>query len=206
MLPFTVLFSWFLLKTHSSPATLGAVGLVCLGFFFGVSSENLHASSVGIALGVASSVTTAVHAIVVKRSLPIVDGQTLDLVYYSNLLSAGVIAPFVLLSGEAWVVADMVMGVGDNTGALKTFLTGAAITVGPARAVGLADASQGVFGFLICIAGFLSIKVTSPISHMVSAGACNTLHGATDAVQLFVVCYRRSSVSGCSGILYVPAL
>lgn len=29
---------------------------------------------------------------------------------------------------------------------------------------------QGVFGFLICIAGFLSIKVTSPISHMISAG------------------------------------
>lgn len=129
VLPFTVLFSWFLLKTHSSPATLGAVGLVCLGFFFGVSSENLHASSIGIALGVASSVTTAVHAIVVKRSLPIVDGQTLDLVYYSNLLSAGVIAPFVLLSGEAWVVADMVMGVGNNTAALKTFLFGAAITV-----------------------------------------------------------------------------
>jgi len=89
----------------------------------------LHASSIGIALGVASSVTTAVHAIVVKRSLPIVDGQTLDLVYYSNLLSAGVIAPFVLLSGEAWVVADMIMGVGDNTAALKTFLFGAAITV-----------------------------------------------------------------------------
>lgn len=161
VLPFTVLFSWFLLKTHSSPATLGAVGLVCLGFFFGVSSENLHASSIGIALGVASSVTTAVHAIVVKRSLPIVDGQTLDLVYYSNLLSAGVIAPFVLLSGEAWVVADMVMGVGDNTAALRTFLFGAAIT--------------GVFGFLICIAGFLSIKVTSPISHMVSAAVRGVL-------------------------------
>jgi len=31
--------------------------------------------------------------------------------------------------------------------------------------------TQGVFGFLICIAGFLSIKVTSPISHMISAGA-----------------------------------
>ena len=131
VLPFTVLFSWFLLKTHSSRATLGAVGLVCLGFLFGVSSENMHASSIGIALGVASSVTTAVHAIVVKRSLPIVDGQTLDLVYYSNLLSAGVIAPFVLLSGEAWVVADMMMGVGDNSAALRTFLFGAAITVCP---------------------------------------------------------------------------
>lgn len=129
VLPFTVLFSWFLLKTYSSPATLGAVGIVCLGFFFGVSSENLSATSIGIMLGVASSVTTAVHAIVVKRSLPIVNGQTLDLVYYSNLLSAGVIAPFILVSGEAGVVAELLMGGAENPDALKTFLTGAAITV-----------------------------------------------------------------------------
>lgn len=31
------------------------------------------------------------------------------------------------------------------------------------------DGSQGVFGFLICIAGFVSIKVTSPVTHMISA-------------------------------------
>lgn len=131
--------------------------------------------------GVASSVTTSVHAIVVKRSLPIVQNNTLDLVYYSNLLSAGVIIPFVLLSGEAWVVMDMVMGVGDNVAALSTFLWGAAVT--------------GVFGFLICIgehslkatvkfinsrsigliAGFLSIKVTSPVSHMVSSAVRGVL-------------------------------
>lgn len=108
-------------------ATLGAVAIVCIGFVFGVSSENMKASSIGIALGVASSVTTAVHAIVVKRSLPIVNGQTLDLVYYSNLLSALVIAPFIIVSGEAGVVLETVAG--DNPAAFKTFLTGAAITV-----------------------------------------------------------------------------
>jgi GDP-fucose transporter C1 len=89
----------------------------------------MSASSLGIVLGVASSVTTAVHAIVVKRSLPIVNGQTLDLVYYSNLLSAGVIVPFILVSGELGVVTEMAMGGSDNPHALKTFLTGAAITV-----------------------------------------------------------------------------
>lgn len=118
-----------LLRTQSSPPTLIAVFVVCVGFMLGVSSENLHASSIGIALGVASSVTTAVHAIVVKRSLPIVDGSTLDLVYYSNLLSAAVIVPFVLLSGEAWVVLEMVAGTGAKPEALGTFLWGAAITV-----------------------------------------------------------------------------
>ena len=101
----------------------------------GVSAEKLHASSIGIALGVASSVTTAVHAIIVKRSLPIVDGSTLDLVYYSNLLSAGVIVPFVLVSGEAWVVLEMVAGTGAKPEALGTFLWGAAITVSAVFAV-----------------------------------------------------------------------
>lgn len=81
MLPFTVFFSWFLLKTRSSPQTLVAVGIVCLGFFLGVSAENMHASALGVILGVASSVTTSVHAIVVKRSMTVVDGSTLDLVY-----------------------------------------------------------------------------------------------------------------------------
>ncbi|KAI5479310.1 DUF250 domain contaning protein [Pseudohyphozyma bogoriensis] len=161
VLPFTVFFSWLLLRTYSSPATLAAVGLVCIGFMLGVSAENMHASALGIALGVASSVTTSVHAIVVKHSLPIVNGNTLDLVWYSNLLSAMVILPFVLLSGEVFVVMDMVMGVGDNTAALSTFLTGATVT--------------GIFGFLICIAGFLSIKVTSPISHMISAAVRGVL-------------------------------
>lgn len=99
------------------------------------------------------------HAIVVKRSLPIVQNNTLDLVYYSNLLSAGVIIPFVLLSGEAWVVMDMVMGVGDNVEALSTFLWGAAVT--------------GVFGFLICI-GERHVhleSIASSLLILVSSGA-----------------------------------
>ncbi|KAL8283616.1 hypothetical protein RQP46_005411 [Phenoliferia psychrophenolica] len=161
VLPFTVFFSWFLLRTHSSSQTLIAVGIVCFGFLLGVSSERISASSIGVALGVASSITTSVHAIVVKHSLPIVNGSTLDLVYYQNLLSAIVILPFVLLSGEGFVVWDMALGAGDNKGALGTFLTGAAVT--------------GVFGFLICIAGFLSIKVTSPVSHMISAAVRGVL-------------------------------
>lgn len=120
--------------------TLLAVGIVCVGFMLGVSAENLHASSIGIALGVASSVTTAVHAIVVKRSLPIVQGSTINLVYYSNLLSAVVITPFVLVSGEIFVVLDMIAGRGDQLG---TFLWGAAITVtSPSWEVSRVDAQN----------------------------------------------------------------
>lgn len=180
VLPFTVFFSWYLLRTRSSPATLGAVAIVCVGFMLGVSSENMHTLALGISLGVASSVTTAVHAIVVKRSLSVVSG-TLDLAYYSNLLSVLVIAPFVILSGEIWTVLDMLLGDGEGAAAFSTFMTGAAVTVSLSRLVRrfrtkllIEMLSQGVFGFLICIAGFLSIKVTSPISHMISAGQSRT--------------------------------
>ncbi|BGP22633.1 DUF250 domain contaning protein [Rhodotorula toruloides] len=159
VLPFTVFFSWYILGSKSSRATLTAVGIVCIGFMLGVSGE-IHTTLLGTTLGVASSVTTAVHAIVVKRSLGVVSG-TLDLAYYTNLLSAIVILPFVILSGEIWTVVEMVAGNGDGAEAFGTFMTGAAVT--------------GLFGFLICIAGFLSIKVTSPISHMISAAVRGVL-------------------------------
>lgn len=193
VLPITVFFSWFLLRTRSSPSTLIAVGLVCVGFLAGVfldtpaqkpGATSTGPSAIGIVLGIASSVTTAVHAIIVKRSLAIVTG-TLDLAYFSNLLSAFVILPFVLLSGEASVVLDMVFGAGDNAAALGTFLWGASIT--------------GVFGFLICIAGFLSIKVTSPISHMVSAAVRGVL-------QTFLGMYLFGDVVGFGrtmGIVFI---
>jgi GDP-fucose transporter C1 len=158
VLPFTVFFSWWLLRTKSSPPTLLAVGVVCIGFFAGVSAEKVGGTSmIGVILGVASSVTTAVHAIVVKRSLNIVSG-TMDLAYFSNLLSAFVILPFIFLSGEIFTIFDMMFGDGPG---FWTFIVGATIT--------------GFFGFLICIAGFLSIKVTSPISHMVSAAVRGVL-------------------------------
>jgi GDP-fucose transporter C1 len=152
VLPFTVLFSYFLLSSRSSSLSLLAVAVVCVGFFLGVSSESLHASTTGTMLGVFSSLTTSVHAIVVKKSLNVVKGSTMDLVYYNNLLSAVLLSPLVLLSGESSIVVDMFLQGGST---LNTFVGGAFIT--------------GVFGFLICIAGFLSIKVTSPVTHMISS-------------------------------------
>lgn len=152
VLPFTVLFSFLLLSSRSSSGALFAVSLVCSGFLLGVWGEHLHTSALGTALGVFSSLTTSVHAIVVKRSLSVVQGSTMDLVYYNNLLSALLLGPLVVLSGEGGTVSEMAVVRGS---ALRTFLAGAAVT--------------GVFGFLICIAGFLSIKVTSPVTHMVSS-------------------------------------
>jgi len=56
----------------------------------------------------------------------------------------------------------------DSPGSFRTFLIGIVVT--------------GFFGFLINIAGFLQIKVTSPISHMISSafrGVIQTVLGVT---------------------------
>lgn len=156
VLPFTVFFSYLLLSSKSSPGVLMGVAIVCAGFLMGVLGESGGAlrstSTIGTLLGVFSSLTTSVHAIIVKKSLSVVKGSTMDLVYYNNLLSALLLSPLVFLSGEPAAIMEMV-----NMGGrpLATFLYGATIT--------------GVFGFLICIAGFLSIKVTSPVTHMISS-------------------------------------
>lgn len=60
----------------------------------------------------------------------------------------------------------------------------------------------GVFGFLLCIAGLLSIKVTSPVTHMVSSVSLAlmirmnivlTLH-----VRLHALSFRHCLESGFS--------
>jgi len=152
VLPFTVFFSYILLSQRSTLPVLGAVVIVCIGFFAGVSAESLTVSKIGLFMGITSSITTSVHAIVVKRSLPVVQGDTMALAYYNNALSALFVSPIIVLMGEWPLVVDLFATGGEN---LKTFMIGAVVT--------------GVFGFLICLAGFISIKITSPVTHMVSS-------------------------------------
>jgi len=151
VLPFTTLLSYIFLNARPSLPLLAAIGIVCFGFMVGVSAENMSTSFIGIFLGVCSSVTTAGHAIVVKRSLPVVNGSAMDLAYYSNFLSAFIMAPAAILAETGAVVSLF----SEGGQALRTFWVGGLVT--------------GVFGFLICIAGFISIKVTSPVTHMISA-------------------------------------
>ncbi|EGG03735.1 uncharacterized protein MELLADRAFT_49361 [Melampsora larici-populina 98AG31] len=151
ILPFTVLASYLFLDSKPSPNTLSAVLVVCVGFFWGVKSEQLTASSIGILLGVFSSLTTSVHAIVVKKSLSITSSP-IELSYYNNLLSAVLLIPIICTTSEVNTFVSLIQSGGDN---LRTFIIGALVT--------------GLFGFLICLAGFLSIKVTSPVTHMVSS-------------------------------------
>ena len=89
-----------------STEVLGACAVVFVGFLVGVRGE-VDPSVVGVVFGLASSVTTAVHAIVIKKSLAVVDNQTLVLAYYNNVLTAVFLFPVVLLAGEYAMLLDV---------------------------------------------------------------------------------------------------
>ncbi|KAG8742910.1 hypothetical protein FRC11_014087, partial [Ceratobasidium sp. 423] len=170
VLPFTVITSlMFLRAAPPSKRILLACSIVTGGFFTGVfldhvtasglasktsNSEAKGPSALGVFFGILSSMSTALQAVVIKHALDVVDGSAIDLAWYTNLLSAIGTIPIMLLAGELPSVLGLLFGTNTN-GALGTFLWGTAVT--------------GLFGFLICIATLFSIKVTSPITHMVSS-------------------------------------
>ncbi|CAG8728398.1 10684_t:CDS:2 [Dentiscutata erythropus] len=170
VLPFTVLFSYMFLNQRTSLMVLLSCFIVCTGFFVGVSSERLTLSMLGVFFGICSSVSTALHAIVIKKSLDVVKGNTMELVYYNNLLSAIAFTPVILLAGEhddIFMLFSDPDPTSESKSSARTFFIGIFVT--------------GFFGFLINIAGFLQIKVTSPVTHMISSafrGVVQTILGA----------------------------
>jgi len=166
VLPFTVLTSFVFLRARPSLQILGACAVVTAGFFIGVFLDGSPLSLKGIWFGIVSSAITAVHSVVIKRSLPVVKGSALLLSWYSNLLSAIVLGPLSIIAGELPAIVQLLSGKLEAAqtlavpghgkySTLQTFLWGSAIT--------------GVLGFLMSIASLLSIKVTSPITHMISS-------------------------------------
>ncbi|KAG2007049.1 triose phosphate transporter [Coprinopsis cinerea AmutBmut pab1-1] len=159
VLPFTVATSFIFLHARPSLKILFACLIVTLGFFIGVFLDGTPVSVAGVLFGVASSAITAMHSVVIKQSLKVVNGSALALSWYMNSLSAILLAPILILAGEGPDVLKLMFSapiaeVG-RMSPLRTFVWGSLIT--------------GVLGFLMSIASLLSIKVTSPITHMVSS-------------------------------------
>ncbi|KAG2156622.1 uncharacterized protein EDB93DRAFT_1310741 [Suillus bovinus] len=157
VLPLTVIV--FSVHTRTVPsAWVGiAVGTVTIGFLLGVAPSAAvptHAAPSGLSLfyGFLSSLFIAFHAVLIKSSLPYCNNSTIQLAYWTNLGSAIFLFPFVLLHNELFTLEDLIH---DSNWDGQVFLWGSVVT--------------GIFGFLLCIAGLLSIKVTSPITHMFSS-------------------------------------
>jgi hypothetical protein len=94
----------------------------------GVFLDGTSVSMIGIFFGVASSVITAVHSVVIKKSLEVVKGSTLHLSWYTNLYSTILLFPIVILAGEGPDVSDLLFG-NISKDAFSAFLWGSMITV-----------------------------------------------------------------------------
>jgi len=186
VLPFTVCTSFFVLHSRSSLRILLACLMVTMGFFVGVFLDGTEVSSIGVTFGVLSSMITAIHSVVIKRSLDVVKGSALHLSWYTNLYSAIALVPVVVVAGEIPAITALLAEqnpLSTGISPLNTFLWGSAIT--------------GVFGFLMSIASLLSIKVTSPITHMVSS-AVRGVAGSVLGMWLFndvITTGRASSIA-----------
>ena len=197
VLPFTVCTSYIVLHSRPSLRILFACSIVTLGFFIGVFLDAIPMSLVGVSFGVTSSAITALHSVVIKKALDVVKGSALDLSWYTNLLSAVVLLPLMVVMGELPEVMKLFFESGEDIvnpdaafGVLGTFLWGSLITVSLSfldlyiYALATDTGIQGVIGFLMSLASLLSIKVTSPITHMVSS-AVRGVAGAVLGVWLF---------------------
>ena len=103
-----------------------------MGFFVGVFLDGTKVSMIGVTFGVVSSMITAVHSVVIKRSLDVVKGSALHLSWYTNLYSAIALIPVIIIAGEVPAITSLFSETGPSTTAmspLSTFLWGSAITV-----------------------------------------------------------------------------
>jgi len=163
VLPLTIVVSS--LHTRSSPSqkVILAALIVTIGFLLGVApSESVPVAAtpslLSLFYGVLSSLFIALHAVLIKSSLPYCNNSTIELAWWTNAGSAVFLFPFVIFHGEHNMLQAMMQNSKWNS---NVFIWGSLVT--------------GLFGFLLCVAGLLSIKVTSPITHMFSSAARSVL-------------------------------
>jgi len=193
VLPLTIVVSCIHIQARPTSKVLIAAGIVTTGFLTGITpNKDLPVSAspsvTSLVYGMLSSLFIAVHAVLIKASLPHCNNSTIELAYWTNLGSAVMVAPFILLNGEFGTFLFLT-GSAEWDG--RTFVYGSAIT--------------GVFGFLLCVAGLLSIKITSPITHMFSSAArsvLQTILGVWLFGDILTVNRATSILVICGGTMY----
>ena len=132
LLPFTVLTSLVFLNSKPSLSILSSCTIITLGFFIGVLLDGTSISIKGVWWGVLSSLLSSIHSVVIKRSLsvPGIGGSAVLLAWYTNLGSAVMLLPIIILVGEAPGVVALLFGGQQGSGSpLTTFVWGSLITV-----------------------------------------------------------------------------
>jgi len=175
VLPLTIITSAICIRARPSLRVILAATGVTTGFLIGVAPSispfafrdiplqtltsdfktRLAASPLSLFYGFLSSLFIALHAVWIKSSLPALDNSAIALAWWSNFIGIFILAPIALLNGEVPVLISLLYDFSSD--ASRTFLIGSLVT--------------GVVGFFLCISSLISIKVTSPITHMFSSAA-----------------------------------
>lgn len=165
VLPITVMLNPFLGNSHISKQLLLSCAIIFVGFIIGVFGDrelgSQSLSLFGILCGVLSAITTSIHSFVIKSSFGVYESKgPFDLVYLNNILSAIFLVPF--------LIGEIVF----HKNPLASFYA-----LNP-KTFSLGLIVSGFMGLIINYAGFLQIKVTSPLTHTVSSAARGVLQTA----------------------------
>lgn len=179
VLPITVALTPLMLHDSVSLKVIACCLIVTAGFTVGLFGErSIKVSALGIVFGLLSSLSTALHSIVIKQAFgKIPENSPFDMVYYNNVLSTIVLLP--TLAIEARPLLDMVTG---KNAMLKPLLIGTTVA--------------GLMGLLVNFAAFLQIKVTSPLTHVVASAS----RGVLQSLAAFFLLHEKINVARGIGI------
>lgn len=176
---FNVLFTFLMFGSKTSSKCLLTLAIVVIGYVLGVDGE-IEFSPIGVFFGIMSSVFVALYSNFVKQTLASVGDDTWTLMFYNNV-NAFFLMPF------------LIFGSGEHSELLSNW------TRFFDRDTLLLILSSGVFGFLINIASFLQIKMTSPLTHNVSGIA----KAGVQTIIAYLFFGNPPTFKGISGLLLV---
>ncbi|KAJ7198845.1 hypothetical protein GGX14DRAFT_699985, partial [Mycena pura] len=162
LLPLTIAVSAVHTGVRPRATVLAAAFAVTFGFLVGTAptfyrtgaTSLSQESAVALLYGAISSFVLAVHAVLKKTALQHVGKSVITLSYIGNMFMSIMLVPCIILHGELGALHSRYH---DANMDWTTFIVGSLVT--------------GVFGFLLGISHSLSIKVTSPVTHMFSSAA-----------------------------------
>lgn len=180
VLPITVALTPLMLNDSVSWKVVACCLIITAGFTVGLFGEqSIKVSALGVVFGLLSSLSTALHSIVIKQAFGKIEEKSpFDMVYYNNVLSALVLLP--TLAIEARPLMEMVTG--KDLSMLKPLLIGTGVA--------------GSLGLLVNFAAFLQIKVTSPLTHVVASAS----RGVLQSLAAYFLLHEKINVARGIGI------
>lgn len=187
---FTICISYFYFGVSTSRKTICACVIVIFGFILGSigrgggdsfkdhSVSPAYAKMAGIVFGLLSSVFVSLYGIFVKRKLAVVANNEWRLLNYNTAISFWLIVPVIFLAGENGVLHESVLR-------SPRFWVDMTVT--------------GVFSFLICVAIFIQVKFTSPLTNNISG----TAKACCQTILAIIVWHSKVSPEGILGIILV---